>query len=467
MRTDYREWQTGPQSLHAIDQPIASWRNRPFSGDPPPRNVQPHKSTFTQKLENTFVGTVLVASTGALFVFLTERSDTSESIVQPGSMVIQIFFALAYLAGLIILIAQSNPPRLSPFALIVLVGLVAWLLLSVVWSQLPLLTLRRWAAVVGTGVFALYLTSRFNHQRFLRVLGASLAVVCILSLILIAVKPDIGVMQSFSLAGSWRGILAHKNALGRIAVLALTIFIILTFMGSKRFFWSAAALLATILLIGSRSITSILVAASMGICVLLIWLLRNYRTWGIAAFCLVLAAGIVFTVWLAGHWAVVTEAFGKDVGLTGRTALWAASIAQAMEQPWTGYGFNAVWEASQGPAIVIAGTVSAQPHAHNGFIEIWLEVGIVGLVGFVVFLLHYIHRVTRILQRNLGAEHVAAVLFGWFYIVTNISESSFIVGNSLYLIVALYYYMSAAKRLQSFKYETPGRRRAQGCSAPS
>jgi O-antigen ligase len=89
-----------------------------------------------------------------------------------------------------------------------------------------------------------------------------------------------------------------------------------------------------------------------------------------------LGAGAIFTpdVFLA--------ALGKDATLTGRTQIWAAVMRQIQLRPWLGYGYGAVWtdESGKGPLAWIIKQAGYRPdHAHNGWLEQWLGMGLLGL----------------------------------------------------------------------------------------
>ncbi len=52
------------------------------------------------------------------------------------------------------------------------------------------------------------------------------------------------------------------------------------------------------------------------------------------------------------------------------------SSASSRQRPWFGYGYDAFWRGMQGPSFQIAAAVHfVVAHAHNGFLEIALELG--------------------------------------------------------------------------------------------
>jgi O-antigen ligase len=75
---------------------------------------------------------------------------------------------------------------------------------------------------------------------------------------------------------------------------------------------------------------------------------------------------------------------GKDPTLTGRTELWAYVNYYISERPVLGWGLYAFWASANPAAEEIWSEVGwTPPHAHNGLLEMLLEVGIVGTAFFV------------------------------------------------------------------------------------
>jgi O-antigen ligase len=80
----------------------------------------------------------------------------------------------------------------------------------------------------------------------------------------------------------------------------------------------------------------------------------------------------------------VLEMIGKESTLTGRTDLWAYLIPYISERPVLGWGLLAFWS----PVNPVANEISSLlgwpvTEAHNGLLEMLLEVGIIGTIFFV------------------------------------------------------------------------------------
>src|SRR5258708_33971572 len=85
---------------------------------------------------------------------------------------------------------------------------------------------------------------------------------------------------------------------------------------------------------------------------------------------------------------------GRDASLTGRTDLCQVSIAAMLQRPLLGAGWDVFW---MGPeADDIRSLVGWQtPHAHNAFIDLSLNTGLVGLAIFLPSLCDCLRRAVR------------------------------------------------------------------------
>jgi exopolysaccharide production protein ExoQ len=148
--------------------------------------------------------------------------------------------------------------------------------------------------------------------------------------------------------------------------------------------WLPAITLAVcaVLVLATQSKTSLLclmlgVGAVGGL-----WAMKR----GGAAFSIVaLWFGVVLTAGAAYVFitdpAMVLTALGKDPSLTGRTDIWAALMREVAERPWTGFGYQAFWGRESVPAAFIrAETQWPVPSAHNGWIDLLIQLGWPGAI---------------------------------------------------------------------------------------
>lgn len=219
-----------------------------------------------------------------------------------------------------------------------------------------------------------------------------MAIITSASIVSIALGMDWALMDA-PFAGEWQGVMFHKNALGRIAVIAIIVFTALVRQETWpwRILWLLLASSAFILVIGSGSASAIVVLFAVicvGITVWIVTLLSGNERWqGVF-----LGIGIIVPLGILVffHLPEIARFLGRSVTLTGRLPLWEALLSIGWKQPLLGYGFGAFWLGSgQMMPIDIALMRLRFPwagHAHNGFIDTWLEVGLIGLLLIVMII---------------------------------------------------------------------------------
>ena len=101
-----------------------------------------------------------------------------------------------------------------------------------------------------------------------------------------------------------------------------------------------------------------------------------------------LVIGVV--AWLAySNVDAILMSLGRDPTLTGRTKIWEAVLRAIAERPVFGYGWKALWiEGSPVTEAIWAWNYHVPFfHAHNGYLDMTAQLGIVGLALSMLFLL--------------------------------------------------------------------------------
>jgi O-antigen ligase len=159
-------------------------------------------------------------------------------------------------------------------------------------------------------------------------------------------------------------------------------------------------------------------------------------------FTLVLIGGAV-GVSLIDSYESLIAALGRDPSLTGRVPLWKAIIPMALEKPVLGYGYGAFWLGSAGPSVWVWTAIGWRAvHGHNGYLDLWLDLGIVGLALGTLLLGQVVVRNFRhVMGAWTGADPVFWASFGLFIALYNFAESTFLKPNSLYWVLLVYSYL--------------------------
>lgn len=383
-------------------------------------------------LEKVYVTASLVLLTGAFGIFLGPQSaDNSD-----GSQTMQLLFLVMYAVALGLILVR--PAHFMDYVRAEkALGLVVLLaLLSIAWATNPELTARRSVALAGTTLFGAYLASRFSIHELLRLVGWAFIIVIASSILSALVIPGYGIMREPH-AGAWRGVFSHKNALGRAMALGA---IVLSLLANKRplreWLFSLSAIVAVLTVFYSQSASSFVVLIA---CVIAIRLLPTLRSHSSAALFFVLfglliasSAAVLFVVSPMD----LLGLLGRDPSLTGRTELWQLAMTAVTDRPWFGYGYSSFWLGWSGPSAEIWARLNWEPpHAHNGVIDMLLNLGVIGLALFVTTITRALSYGVEYYRTNRSRYAAWPIAFFMFLVLTNLSENTFLGRNDLFWVL--------------------------------
>jgi exopolysaccharide production protein ExoQ len=310
-------------------------------------------------------------------------------------------------------------------------ALAALAVVSTVWSQFPLYTIRRSLPFALAGLFGLYLAVRFPVRRQLGILRVTMIALALGTVAMALCFPKLGLDASAGHHADWQGVFTQKNACGRMMVLAIAV-LLADWKTSWQRVASAALFVVVMFMSGSRSAWLV----EGGLLVLWAALMtakrvdRNTRVivaFGAVVSLPLIACAVYISLPALAHW------MGRDATLSGRTLIWKQVWIFILQRPWLGWGYDAFWRGTRGEAFRVVAAVHFMVfHAHNGFLEIWLELGGVG-VG--IFALSYL-RAWRRLWPVLRAGEVDRVMWMVFVLAVvvlyDLDENSLLIYNGLF-----------------------------------
>lgn len=318
-------------------------------------------------------------------------------------------------------------------------GLVAWFGLTVFWSDGRGITIVQTAATALALTIAVIVGTFCTFRSLVR--GVLLGGLLVLGLsVLVAVaSPSTGLMPAGYKGGSLRGIYVHRNILAAVLSVSFAAALAADHGGRHprvRWAFGVGAILAGVLLTqSSTSVATCLAVAGVGA---FLWLTRRLPIrWRLLTL-LGSVAVVSGLAWLAAtNTSVVFKFLQRDDTLTGRTLIWEAVGNLIARQPLGGYGWGATWN----PTDRVASYVSAfskfeVPSAHNGYLDAWVQVGIIGLAGLVLLLLTVLLRGSGALLHTNSRLASFAPLLVTALIVHNISETNIVDSGVLFLLVA-------------------------------
>jgi exopolysaccharide production protein ExoQ len=357
--------------------------------------------------------------------------------IESGSPLDRAFLITLLCIGLILLAKRKFdfPTSIKENAwLFILVG---YMLISILWSDIPQISFKRWTRELIAVVMALLLFSEGNPRRVLASIIRRVTYIAIpFSLVLVKYYPAYGVeFGRWSGQRMWIGVTTQKNGLGRLCIMS-AFFLIWTLIRRLRgrdtpvhkyqtHFEVFLLLLTVVLLMGpQRSLTysstatfalTIALATFAG----LYWLKKKgiiiSRALVKILVFLIIVYGII-TPFLGrlSFWDV-SSILGRDETLTGRTEIWALLIPYAIERSLLGYGYGGFWTTDMRDSIY--------SDAHSGYLDTILNTGFVGLLFLTIFLLSCCHKAHKEIIRDFdwGCLFLCYLIMS---VVHNIAESS-------------------------------------------
>lgn len=313
-------------------------------------------------------------------------------IYMEGSPLDGALFSLLLLAGLIVLAHRSL--KVIPFFPRMLPILIYFLYcgISIFWSDYPFVAFKHWNKGIGDLVMVLViLTDREPYAALKRVLNRLATVLLPLSVLFSKYYPSIG--RSFSVGGFplYNGVTTQKNTLGVICLIFglgslwqfLTLYRDREAARRRQRLVAQGTILAFVvwLLWMCNSMTSITCFVMAG--GLLVWANRPKaaRRLVLVHFLVAAILGVsLFAVFFDSSGGLVQD-LGRNPTLTGRTDIWDAVLPIAGD-PLIGTGYESFWLGKRLEKFwsVQDGAFRGIQEAHNGYLELYLNLGWIGIV---------------------------------------------------------------------------------------
>jgi exopolysaccharide production protein ExoQ len=253
---------------------------------------------------------------------------------------------------------------------------------SALWSQQPVGSLRRGIFLVLGTLFAVYLVRTFEAVEIAQMLVLTGVLIGLIAIAVSIGDPAIG--RDVRNGGAWQGVFGAKNGCGEYMLFLLSPAICFRFsQRNMRLLCYALYFVAAVLIIMSRAKTAWVLCPAF--IVFIAWLSQLRRISSKSARFIVFATVILVGIigiglpLAAGN---ILQLLGKESTLSGRIPLWAGVLHSISKRPLLGYGYDAFWhQGLQGEVLSIFTIAHFEVfQAQNGFLEVWLELGLAGLL---------------------------------------------------------------------------------------
>ncbi len=322
--------------------------------------------------------------------------------------------------GLSKLIADNRP-------LFLLLGYYA---LAVFWSDFPFVSFKRYIKLLGVLTMALVILTDTNSTLALRTALCRCGYVLLPLSIVLAKYFRCGVTYDvWTGERSVIGLCVNKNMLGQVCLVLGLFFLWDILLRWKENFPkrdrlmliinTSMLLLAIQLLLLSHSATS-LICLGLGSAVLLATKYDSVRK-RIGLYIVIGAVAFLILDLSLDMIPAILHAFGRDTTLTGRTYIWKELMPMAKNSLLFGSGYESFWTGSRVLDIWQTRHIN---EAHNGYLEIVLNTGLIGLFFFSLLVVSVYRRCKEIIRSN--PEH--GRFFMTFFITAllyNFTEAAF------------------------------------------
>jgi exopolysaccharide production protein ExoQ len=302
---------------------------------------------------------------------------------------------------------------------------------SVLWSDYPGVGIRRWNRALGDFVMVMVvLTDPDRSAAIKRFLSRTGFVLIPLSVLFIRYYPELG--RAYGIDGTpyWGGVTGGKNSLGMICMI-FGLGSLWRIVGAyrdrddpnrKRRLIAHGTLLAmtAYLLHEANSATStacFVLAGSLMLLTSTAKVARKPARVHLLAVAVVSVA--VFALFFDPSGGLVGT-LGRNSTLTGRTDIWQRAFG-LVRNPILGTGFETFW---LGPRLVWMNKLDGMNQAHNGYIEVYLNLGWAGILLIAAMMVKGYRNVVGGLRRD---QAVSALMLAYFVVavIYSCTESGF------------------------------------------
>ena len=316
-----------------------------------------------------------------------------------------------------------------------LLVLIAFVTFSTFWSSNPWGTVLLLRRLIQSYLFAVCLVSIYSVRTQLRLFQYALIAGGIASAFLALLIPEMGthyVNGTLSL----RGIYSHKQYLGMFMLVCSSTFIpfIVKSKTKIEFYLSCLGILfCSIALYFTNSKISIIAFLAFIVSVPF-YVLYTYNLGQKIRSLFLIISGLVALVLIAvvisNYETILVDILRKGTNLNGRVPLWSLCLQEGMQRPIFGYGYGGFWASDVGISVAYRSWVIGalydplywNPgqlfvwHAHNGLIEIFLNLGIVGLTLTLLNVGHSVGKIFANLRINQSVSYYSTELH-WMFLV--------------------------------------------------
>jgi O-antigen ligase len=385
--------------------------------------------------------TVLIAVTAPLLESgLIDLPYSGSALRQTGYLsILVVVLAAAWT------IVRSNILQSVPIAL---TAYMFWIASSILWSEDATLSFKRLALFYIVTAIMLLTVRTLGFERSVRTLTIVLYIVTLANIVSVVVAPRVALNYHPHpiLDYQWRGLMAGKNLAGAVSALTVCFVLYPSFIRSAGV-RVLAALPPAVVLICSMSRTAMVSLVAAGAIVALAMLCakkarpisanrparRQLLLW--FPFASIVLSAFVVSLKLD----MFADLFKDRTIVSNRGSIWWPLLQEYSEHPTLGVGYGAFWSDGQANNSVSgnADWLAEVTQAHNGYLEVLLQVGLIGLI--LALLAAYVSPISDLVKSHKTHPQQSLLVTGLlaFCLISNLSESGLLSSDSVWSIFIL------------------------------
>ncbi len=345
-----------------------------------------------------------------------------------------------------------------------------WILycgISIAWSDYQFVAFRRWIKDIGLFLSVLVILTDEEPYEAIKTLMKRFTYVTIsYSITSIVFFPDLGIAGDLGLARlNYAGVASNKNGLGRICLIS-GIFLFGNLISIRNFnrkfiqisrnsmhkisleeskiypertFIQLFLLIIIFYMLGIINSATSLGGLLLGILVYLAMgfplIKRNIKIVGIITVILIITAIILQITY--DYITMFITYLGRDVTLTGRIDIWKDLLAKRTN-PWIGVGFGTFWLGERMTSLWDIYYFKLN-ESHNGYLNVYLELGIIGLAFLFMIILQIYKKIRSdlLMDFDYGRFEMALFIIILLYSITEDTFAKFNVMWFLFILIGI------------------------------
>ncbi len=364
---------------------------------------------------------LIVGSRPVSMWFQTGPTISQADQYTEGSPLDAAVFGVLIAAGVVVLSSRSRQVKRFLRGNVPLLLFFSYCALSILWSDNSFVAFKRWTKAVGDLVMVLIvLTDPDPLAATKRFFSRAAFVLLPTSVLFIKYYPDLGRSYNpWTWVPMYGGVTTFKNLLGMTCLVCG--------LGSLWSFLSAylerkmphriqhmiahGIILATAVWLfktadSMTSLSCFLMAAAVLVVTTRRWVItRASVVHTLVGFFVALALCALF----ADTGGTLVHSLGRDPSLTGRTAIWQA-VLSLQTNPLFGTGFESFWLGSRLERVWEM-TEKGIQEAHNGYLELYLNLGLVGVALFASLIVTGYRHALSVFRREPHAGRIRLAFF--------------------------------------------------------